>query len=168
MEVENQLAPASPNLPQFAVAETAAMPASQEIDAASKDREEENLQIIIPHEEHLDIDPLFIPLPMLNPATPVENQLAPASPNLPRVAVAESAVMPPLQAIAAAYATDSEEENPQILIPQEERLDLDPIFIPLPMLNQAPPVKAKYKRVRRFRKCGKCGERTHHMANCPN
>jgi cytochrome c551/c552 len=120
------------------------MPALQEIAAAPTDREEE--------EENLQI--MF--------------QLATASPIIPRVAVAESAVMPPLQAIAAAYATDSEEENLQILIPQEERLDLDPMFIPLPMLNQAPPVKPKYKRRRHFRKCGKCGERTHHMANCPN
>ena len=82
MEVENQLAPASPNLPQVAVAEPAAMPALQAIAAApDREEEEENLQIMI--------------------------QLAPASPILPRVAVAESAVMPPLQAIAAAYATDS-------------------------------------------------------------
>jgi hypothetical protein len=52
-------------------------------------------------------------------------QLAPASPILPRVAVAESAVMPPLQAIAAAYATDSEEENLQIVIPQKNALMLN-------------------------------------------
>ncbi|EFX77351.1 hypothetical protein DAPPUDRAFT_321571 [Daphnia pulex] len=97
----------------------------------------------------------------------VENQLAPASPNLPQFAVAETAAMPASQEIDAA-SKDREEENLQILITQEERLDLDPMFIPLPMLNQAPPVKPKYKRVRRFRKCGKCGERTHHMANCPN
>lgn len=55
---------------------------------------------------------------------------APASPILPRVAVAESAVMPALQAIDAAYATDSEEENLQIMIPIEERLDVEPLLIP--------------------------------------
>jgi hypothetical protein len=119
------------------------MPALQAIAAAPTDREEEeeNLQIMI--------------------------QLATASPILPRVAVAESAVMPPLQAIAAAYATDSEEENLQILIPPEERLDVEPLLIPLPMLNPAAPVKPKYKRKPRFRTCKKCGMRHHYTANCP-
>jgi hypothetical protein len=88
----------------------------------------------------------------------VENQLAPASPNLPQVAVADPAAMPALQAIAAAPDRDEEEENLQMMIHPEERLDDVP----------APPVKPKYKRVRRFRKCGKCGERTHHMNQCPN
>ncbi len=97
------------------------------------------------------------------PATP-----APASPILPRVAVAETAAMPALQAIAAAYATDNEEENLQIMIPLEERLDVEPLLIPIPMLNQAPPVRPAYKRRRHFRKCRKCELRTHHVDNCPN